>query len=272
MSTTAAVPRLPSQRPHDGPHRHFVEFHETDADLAGVVARFLAPAMAEPGAAIVVATPAHRGAFEATLSASGVDVAGAVAAGSYASFDAAELLATFMVDGVPDQAAFEREVGAVLERMTAGGRTLRIYGEMVALLWDGGDVASAVALEDLWNEILSRYDFDLLCAYRLGCFDNKDDALAFRRVCEQHASRPEQILIAELAYADAVATAFNRQASTGDRTAVGRRRHPQVDSLILSAWRNTSQLMVSPGGRVLRHIVADELSQPPPGSEVDTLV
>ncbi len=229
MSTTAVVPSTPS--------RHLVEFYESDAGLAGAVARFLAPATPEPPAALVVATPAHRAAFEEALIASGVDVAGDLAAGRYASFDAAGLLGTFMVHGVPDQACFEREVGAVIERMTAGGRPLRIYGEMVALLWEGGDAASAVALEDFWNEIGSKYDFELLCAYRLGSFDNEDDALAFRRVCEQHASRPEQVLIAELAYADAVATVFNRRASTGDPAALPPPRQPerrQPDHLCLA--------------------------------------
>lgn len=250
MSTAAAVP-FPPTRPD---HQHLVEFYETDAGLAGSVSRFLAPALAGAGAAIIVATPAHRAAFEAALAGAGVDLADAAAAGSYVTFDAAELLATFMVDGVPDQAGFEREVGAVLERITGTGRSLRIYGEMVALLWEGGDAASAVALEDFWNQIGVRYDFDLLCAYRLGTFDNEDDALAFRRVTEQHASRPEQALIAELAYVDALATVFNCQASTIDRAA-GRRR---------SAWQNASQLMVSPGGRVLGGIVAKELSQVAP--------
>ena len=89
-------------------------------------------------------------------------------------------------------------------------------GEMVALLWEGGDLASAVELEDLWNDIRSQYDFDLLCAYRLSTFDNEDAAQAFRRVCEQHDSRPEQLLLAELAYADAVATVINCRASTAD--------------------------------------------------------
>jgi hypothetical protein len=270
MSTTAVVPSQPS--PSDTGHRHLVEFYETDAGLAGAVARFLAPAMAGPGAALVVATPAHRAAFEEALSASGVDVAGAIAAGRYVSFDAGELLATFLVDGVPDRASFEREVGAVVERMSAEGRPLRVYGEMVALLWDGGDPASAVALEDLWNEMSSSYDFELLCAYRLAAFDNEHDALAFRRVCEQHASRPEQVLIGELAYADAVATVLNRRAATVDPAAGTVSRRSEVDSLILSTWRNASQLMVSPGGRVLGYIVAAEVSQAPFGAEADTLV
>lgn len=262
MRLTAIAPPTPIQPNGCAGHQHLVELYETDADLADSVARFLAPAMSGPGAAVVVATPAHQAAFEVALAAAGVDLAAATAAGRYVSFDAAEMLATFMVDGAPDEAAFQREVGGVLERMTAAGHPRRIYGEMVTLPWEGGEVASAVVLEDLWNDIRSRCEFDLLCAYPLSTFDNEDDARAFRRVCEQHDSRPEQLLLAELAYADAVASAINSRASTADRQS-------GVDSLIISAWRNASQLMASPGGRVLGDIVATEVAQAPSDSEGD---
>jgi hypothetical protein len=268
MSTTAVASPVPSPPEGDAGHQHLVEFYETDATLACAVARFLAPSTTEPGAAIVVATPAHRAAFEEALTELGVDVAGAFAAGRYVSFDAAALLSSFTVDGVPDQDGFRREVGAVLARMTAARQTLRIYGEMVALLWEAGNVASALALEDFWNDIRSTYDFDLLCAYRVSGFDNEDDAVAFRRLCEQHESRPEQVLLAELAYADAVATALNRRV-TPTKPAPARSHRRGDDSLILSAWRNTSQLMASPGGRVLGDIVATEVCQAPSRSEED---
>jgi hypothetical protein len=259
MSPTAVATPVPSPPEGGAGHQHLVEFYETDATLARSVARFLAPSTTGSGAAVVVATPAHRAAFEEALTELGVDVAAALAAGRYVSFDAAVLLSTFLVDGVPDQAGFRREVGAVLERMTSAGQTLRIYGEMVALLWEGGDSASAVALEDFWNDISSTYDFELLCAYRVSGFDNEEDALAFRRVCEQHECRPEQVLLAELAYADAVATVLNHRATNDERPP---RRGD--DSLLLAAWRNTSQLMASPGGRVLGDIVATEVSDAPP--------
>lgn len=264
MSIMAVAPPAPTPSNGAAGHHHLVEFYETDRTLAGSVARFLAPAMAERGTAVVVATPAHRAAFEEALSDLGVDVAGS----RYVSFDAAELLSTFMVEGAPDQAAFRREVGAVLERMAPAGQPLRIYGEMVALLWEGGDVASAVALEDFWNDLASTYDFDLLCAYRMNSFDNEDDALAFRRVCEQHDTRPEQVLLAELAYADAVVSVLNRRAAAVDSGPVPVRRSG-TDSLILSAWRNSTQLMASPGGRVLGGIVATELAQAPSGADDD---
>jgi hypothetical protein len=255
MSAPAIVPSVPRQ--------HVVEFYETDAGLAGSVARFLAPAIAEPGAAIVVATAAHRAVFDEALIAAGVDVAGAVAAGRYLSIDAAALLSRVMVDGVPDEARFQRALGAVLERMSARSHALRIYGEMAALLWEGGDVASAVALEDFWNHLGSTFDVDLLCAYRLAALDDEDHALAFRRVCEQHQCRPEQALLAELAYAGAVAHVFNRRASTAGPVAADMAGKPGLDSLILSAWRNPSQLMSSPGGRVLGHIVAETFASGP---------
>lgn len=269
MSLTAFAPAAPSQPTGDRGRQHIVEFYETEAILAGSVAQFLAPAMSGSGAALVVATPARRAAIEAALADAGIDTATALAAGRYASLDAAELLASFMVGGAPDEVGFRRAVGGVLERLTAPGHPLRVYGEMVDLLWEGGDPASAVALEVLWNAIRSQHDFDLLCTYRLGTFDNEDDARAFRRVCDQHTTRPEQLLLAELAYADAVATVINRRASSADPVVARQPRERGVDSLILSAWRNASQLMASPGGRVLGDIVATEVAHAPAGFTAD---
>lgn len=244
-------------------HRHVVEFYESDTLLAAMVAGFLAPALAEPGVAVVVATPAHRAAFEAALAASGIDVPGAAAGGRLVNLDAAEVLATFLVDGQPDPAAFDREIGGFLDRLAGDGRDVRVYGEMVALLWEGGDPAAAVALEDLWNGMATRHDFELLCAYRVASFDNEDDAQAFRRVCEQHAARPEQSLLAELAYADALTTVINRRAGAAGGPVPRSEYQRGRDRLVLAAFGKASQLMASPGGRVLGGIVANEVAHEP---------
>lgn len=248
--------------PPTAAHRHLVEFYESDRALAATVAEFLLPTFAEPGAAVVVATPAHRAAFEAALTALGVDVPEAAAAGCYLSLDAAELLASFLVDGEPDVTAFERRVGGLLDRLAGEGRTVRIYGEMVALLWEGGDAGGAVAVEDLWNHLGSAYDFELLCAYRLGSLDDEGHARAIRRICEQHATRPDQALLAELAYADALTTVINRRRAMPAEQA----SHPRPrrrDHLVLAASRNTAHLMASPGGRVLGDLVATQVAQEP---------
>ncbi|MDP8931195.1 MAG: MEDS domain-containing protein [Actinomycetota bacterium] len=48
---------------------------------------------------------------------------------------------------------------------SALGRDVRIYGEMVALLWEEGNILAAMALEDLWNQFAGSRAFSLMCAY-----------------------------------------------------------------------------------------------------------
>lgn len=168
-------------------HDHLVEFYETSAFLVGTVAEFLAPALRGRDAAIVVATPEHCDAFAAALTAAGVDLDAATADGRYQSFDAAGLLSRLMVGGAPDRELFNEVVGSLLARASAGGRHVKVYGEMVALLWADGDVTSTIALEDMWNDLAADHHFALLCAYPLQGFDDAARA-AFKKICTQHSS------------------------------------------------------------------------------------
>ena len=70
-----------------------------------------------------------------------------------------------MVAGKPDPVLFEATIGSIVERAARGGRTVRVFGEMVAVLWDAGNVTGALALETLWNDMASNRQFFLLCAY-----------------------------------------------------------------------------------------------------------
>ena len=49
-------------------------------------------------------------------------------------------------------------------------RTIRVYGEMVDLLWKDGLEAAAIRLETLWNQLADTHDFNLLCGYSMGNF------------------------------------------------------------------------------------------------------
>lgn len=167
---------------------HVVQFYKTDALLADAVRKHLEPAMHDGGCVIVVATKAHRDLFEVTLLGADVDVDRARAQSRYIDLDAAETLSSFMVDGVPDKDRFESVVGGLIARVPAADRVVRIYGEMVAVLWAEGNAAGAVALEDLWNGLRRRLRFSLLCAYPTGAFDAKATAGLFRAVCVQHGA------------------------------------------------------------------------------------
>jgi hypothetical protein len=77
--------------------------------------------------------------FEAALADAGVDLEAAVGEGRYLAFDAAAVLTRFMVAGRPNASRFRETVGPLVDRAAEGGRRVRVYGEMVALLWDDGD-------------------------------------------------------------------------------------------------------------------------------------
>lgn len=166
-------------------HDHLVEFYESDAFLVGTVADFVVSALRGWDAVVVVATRQHRDAFAEAICAEGIDLDAAERDRRYQAIDAAELLSRFMVDGAPAPARFEEVIGSVIARASADGSHVAIYGEMVALLWAEGDVASTIALEDMWNELAAVHSFSLLCAYPLQAFEDGARA-AFRRICTQH--------------------------------------------------------------------------------------
>ena len=174
--------------PLSGAHDHVVEFYESEGFLTDTVTDFVGPGLHDGGAAIVVATPAHRYAFEEALRHSGIDIEAAIHADRYLAFDAAELLDRFMVDGVPDAALFEDIVGSVLKRAGTGSRRVRVYGEMVALLWAAGDTAAAIALESFWNDLAETHEFALLCAYPMSAFNTAAGAAAFGQICATHTT------------------------------------------------------------------------------------
>lgn len=159
------------------PHDHEVSFYEQDSDLLVELARFVRDGMAAGESVVVVATAEHRAALDAALGA---------AATGYVALDAAEVLSRFMVAGSPDRKAFLDVVGGVLDGASPAGAPLRVYGEMVALLWERGEVVAALELEGLWNDLAGTREFTLLCAYPTQSLATGSLQSA-QRVCELHS-------------------------------------------------------------------------------------
>ena len=173
--------------PADDEAAHLVHFFKSDDLLADSVRRHLEPALRKGDGVVVVATGSHRDLFEATLIAAGIDVERARAESRYLDVDAMDTLSLFMVDSLPDPNRFRAAVGDLIGRVSPDGVSLRVYGEMVAVLWAEGNVAAAIALEDLWNELGRTRRFALLCAYPATAFATGDTARLFRTICSQHS-------------------------------------------------------------------------------------
>ena len=165
---------------------HVVLFYRDEQELSEQVTRYLLPAIQGGGVAIVVATPDHRRSFERHLADADVDVAEACARGAYLALDASETMRGFMVADRPDPAGFWQAISPMLRQAAKAKRPVRVFGEMVSLLWDAGLIDAAIEVEAMWNELGAQYPFSLLCAYPaqpVACAHQLD---ALTEVCRAH--------------------------------------------------------------------------------------
>jgi anti-sigma regulatory factor (Ser/Thr protein kinase) len=169
------------------PHQHAVSFYDHDRELIDILARYVADGLAVGERVVVVATAPHRLALDDALHALEVNPDRARQIGHYVALDAAAMLETFMRGGVADADLFVRHVGTIVSHASADGTPVRVFGEMVALLWAEDNVTGAMRLEELWNAFAERADFLLLCAYPTASLN--DASLSdVRSVCAAHSS------------------------------------------------------------------------------------
>jgi hypothetical protein len=186
--------------PAVGPRDHVVQFYGADDELAITAGGYLAEGIRSGDGVLVVATAPHRLVFAAALARAGIDLARERDAGTLLMEDAAELLDRFLVGGVLDRERFHAVASGLILRTAAGGRPVRVYAEMVAVLWDAGQVGLAVELEALWNGLGARLPFALLCAYPSRLMTGAETADAVREVCLLHSAvrAAEPVSAAEL--------------------------------------------------------------------------
>ena len=171
-----------------GSHRHVVQFYDHDEELAENAGDYLAGAIAEGGAAVVVATPGHCAGLEARLGAGGVDVGAARRDGSLVCLDATRVAPRLTRGGQVDLAAFATQFRpAILAAGEASG-PVRIYGEAVALLWAADQVNAALELEGLWNELGQQIPFSLFCGYPRALVESSQHQGAVAEICRLHTA------------------------------------------------------------------------------------
>lgn len=166
---------------------HFVQFYETDLYLVNSVSDYIGTGLSAGDGCIVVATSEHRSGLDVRLQAYGLDIAAAKATGQYLSLDAEEMLSKFIVDGSPDRSRFIDVIQPAIARTGKERRHVRVFGEMVALLWAQGNRTAAIQLEELWNTLHESLDFTLFCAYPINAFGGESMAQPLGDVCATHS-------------------------------------------------------------------------------------
>ena len=137
---------------------HSVQFYIDDIFLTQSVARFITEGLQGNETVIIVATAQHREALQRVLTPE------QMTHDKLRFFDAEEQLSKFMVADWPSELRFKQVVEGMLGQARQSG-PIRIFGEMVAVLWARRYTWAALRLEALWNKLLEEHSFALLCAY-----------------------------------------------------------------------------------------------------------
>jgi hypothetical protein len=172
-----------------GPSDHIVQLYQDQQFLNRAVCRFAAAALANGEGVILVPTIAHWDAFRPRLEAEGVDVKAAQARGQLTIVDADDLLPGFMRDAMPDAPVFLGLAADVIARAHGGGRysKVRWWGEMVNILWERGEVAASMNLEDLFDQLAHKHDIAIFCSFLMDNFNGDVHARMLPRLGENHS-------------------------------------------------------------------------------------
>ena len=168
---------------------HIVQLYQDPDFLNHAVSRFAGAALANGEGIILVPTLSHWNAIRPRLEAEGVDVQAARERGQLTVVDADELLPQFMRNAMPDSSIFLGLAGDIIGQARAAGRyhKVRWWGEMVNVLWERGDVAASMNLEDLFDQLARNHDIAIFCSFLMDNFDGEVHAHMLPRLGTNHS-------------------------------------------------------------------------------------
>jgi hypothetical protein len=172
-----------------GPRDHIVQLYQDQEFLNRAVCRFAAGAIANGEGVILVPTAAHWDAFRPRLEAEGVDVRDAQARGQLTVVDADELLPRFMRDTMPDAPVFLGLAADVIANARGQERypKVRWWGEMVNVLWEQGNVAASMSLEDQFDRLAKHHEIAIFCSFVMDNFNSEVHSRLLPRLGQNHS-------------------------------------------------------------------------------------
>jgi DNA-binding NarL/FixJ family response regulator len=172
--------------------RHEVLFYSEDRHLLDRVSQFIGAALSSGNASIIVATVSHRENLMQSLQAYGVDMAATIEQGRYIALDAADLISTFMVDGIFDSVRSLQNFGNIILKAASAIQVehprVAVFGEGADLLWKQGNPEAAIQDEKLCNQLCTRYDVDILCGYSRDNVRGVSDEEVAQQICAEHSA------------------------------------------------------------------------------------
>jgi hypothetical protein len=172
-----------------GPRDHIVQLYQDQDFLNRAVCRFAAGAISNGEGIILVPTAAHWEAFRPRLEAEGVNVKSAQSKGQLTIVDADELLPKFMHHAMPDATVFMGLAADVIANARGDGRysKVRWWGEMVNILWEQGNVAASMSLEDQFDRLAHQHELAIFCSFVMDNFNSDVHSRMLPRLGQNHS-------------------------------------------------------------------------------------
>ncbi|HEX3626333.1 MAG TPA: MEDS domain-containing protein [Verrucomicrobiae bacterium] len=172
-----------------GPRDHIVQLYQDQEFLNRAVCRFAAGAISNGEGVILVPTAAHWEAFRPRLEAEGVDLKAAINRGQLTVVDADETLPRFMKDAMPEAPVFLGIAADVIARARTEGRypKVRWWGEMVNILWEQGNVAASMSLEDQFDRLAHQHEIAIFCSFVMDNFNSEVHSRMLPRLGQNHS-------------------------------------------------------------------------------------
>ena len=170
--------------------RHEVGFYAEDAGLVDAYAAFAARALCARESVVVIATAAHLAAVRERLFRQGLDVDLAERQHRYSAVNVDGVLASFMVDGSPDETLFWKAATAFVLRAAAEApeRPVNIVacGECAGVLLENGYVEAAIQVEHWCSQMVAAFDLAVFCGYCTSA--GTDDPAVLHRIEQEHSA------------------------------------------------------------------------------------
>ena len=147
---------------------HIVYPYANDDQMVEAVCLFASAGLRKDESVLLVMTDVHQGPVRQRLGDNGFDFAKLESTGQLVCADADQLLASFVFRGIIDEYRFKTTIGDLIvkARVRSATRSVRVFGEMVDLMWASNPKATH-RMEELWNEVIAAHSVPLLCAYSL---------------------------------------------------------------------------------------------------------
>jgi hypothetical protein len=206
-----------------------VQLYQEKAFLNRAVCRFVGAGLTNGESIVLVSTLPHWNGFHARLEGLGMNVEAARRRGQLTVVDADELLPRFMRDAMPDPAIFPGVFGDVVAEARARGgyQKMRVWGEMVNVLWERGDVDASMNLEDQFDKLIKKRDLAIFCSFLMDNFNGDVHAHMLPRLGTNHSH-----LIPVADYGR-----LERAVDDALRETVGPEEAPVLESRLLSRYR-----------------------------------